>query len=108
MSFEDRFSARLFQGQVDVLRGSATVDPASVASGAAGQGTTTVSVPGAKVGDFVMAFPGVDTSSIDFSAVAVTDNIKITIQNLSGGAVDLASSTWRFMLFRPKGALAAI
>jgi hypothetical protein len=102
-------SPRMFHGIYDVIFGSAVVDPASVATGAAGQGSTTVTVTGAVLGDFVIFHPGVDTTSVQITcSVTAADTLKIMIQNLSGGAIDLASSTWRFTLLRPKSLLAAI
>jgi hypothetical protein len=96
---------RQFQALLDCIWGSATVDPASVATGAAGQGSTTVSIPGVALGDAVLAvFPGVDLTSVQVTAsVTAADTVKIMIQNLSGGAVDLTTSTWRFLIVRPKG-----
>lgn len=106
MAFNSRGVApRQFQALFDVIFGSAVVDPASVATGAAGQGSTTVSVPGVALGDAVLAFfPGVDLTSVQVTcSVTAADTVKIMIQNLSGGAIDLLTSTWRFVIARPKG-----
>lgn len=107
--FSKKASPAQFQSLVDVIFGSATVDPASVATGAAGQGSTTVTVTGAALGDAVIPFPGVDLTSVQVTAsVTAADTVKIMIQNLSGGAVDLASSTWRFLILRPKSKFLAV
>lgn len=101
-------SAQLFQEMFDIIVGSAVVDPASVATGA--NGNTTVTVPGLALGDTCLAFfPGVDLSNVQVTvSVTAANTAKIQVQNTSGGAVDLASSTWRFVFARPKGVLSKI
>jgi len=102
-------TARQFQSLVNVLYASATVDPADIA--AAGESTTSVTVAGVALGDAVIAFPGVDVSTggITFSlAVTAANTIKIMWSNASGDHINLASSTWRFLVLRPKGHFLAI
>jgi hypothetical protein len=84
---------------------SATIDPASVAAEATGSDTLTV--PGVALGDMVLGWS---------SGLAVTDNLVVQVtvsaantlkvqytnNNLAAGAaIDLASSTWRFVIGRP-------
>lgn len=75
------------------LRGTATWDPPSIASGA--KTTTTVTVTGAAVGD--PAYAGFSTAipaGITISAhVTATDTVTITLFNIDAGATDLASGT---------------
>lgn len=88
-----------------VLSGSATYDTASLADGAGA--TTTITVTGAALGDFVMVSAGVDLVGISVTAyVSATDTVAIRIQNESGGTVDLASTTIRVRVV-PQASFAA-
>lgn len=81
------------------LEGSKTYDPPSVANGA--QTTTTVTVPGAQVGDFALASFGGALSGMRLSAeITAADTATALFRNDSGGAVDLGSSTLRVAAFR--------
>lgn len=73
--------------------GSKTHDFASVASGAVA--STTVTVTGAALGDFALAWMSIAIPAGAFLAAQVTaaDTVTVTLVNLSGGAVDLASAT---------------
>lgn len=73
--------------------GTATWNPASVASGAAT--STTVTVTGAALGDLAdAAFSLAVPAGVVLSAeVTAADTVTVTLLNLSGGAVDLASGT---------------
>lgn len=74
--------------------GSATYDAANLID-AAGV-TTTVTVAGAQVGDFAIASLGVDTAGITVTAwVSAANTVSVRLQNESGGALDLASTTIR-------------
>lgn len=77
-----------------ILSGSATFDAASLADGA-GE-TTTVTVTGAALGDFVLVSHGVDLQGITVTGyVSATNTVSVRFQNESGGTLDLASSTLR-------------
>lgn len=78
-----------------ILTGSAVYDTASLADGAGV--TTTVTVTGAALGDFVLGVSlGLDLQGLTVTAyVSATDTVAIRIQNESGGAIDLASTTIR-------------
>jgi hypothetical protein len=75
------------------LTGSATWDPASVADGA--QVTTTVTVTGAALGDFLerISFSNSLGGLVLSGYVSATDTVTAVLSNASGGAVDLASGT---------------
>jgi len=76
----------------EVLTGSKTHDFASVADGA--QATTTVTVTGAALGDFCQASVGVNQAGVILHAyVSAADTVTVVLQNETGGAVDLASTT---------------
>lgn len=92
----------LFSG---ILTGSATWDAASIADG--DMESKDVTVTGAAIGDFVMASMGVDVVDLGVSAqVTATNVVTVTLLNNTGGAVDLASTTVRVVLF-PRAALVA-
>lgn len=74
---------------------SATVDPASVASGAATV-TGTVTVPNAALGDIAQATFSVTLAGLMLNAwVSASNTVSYNFLNLTGGAVDLASGTLR-------------
>lgn len=80
------------------LTGSAVYDAASLADGAGA--TTTVTVTGAALGDYALVSFGVDLQGMTVTAyVSAADTVSVRIQNESGGAVDLASTTIRALVF---------
>jgi hypothetical protein len=88
-----------------ILSGSATYDTASL-NDAAGA-TTTVTVTGAALGDFVMVSLGVDLAGISVTGyVSAADTVAVRIQNESGGTLDLASTTIRVRVI-PQASFAA-
>lgn len=77
-------------GELIPLQGSATYDPPSLADGAGA--TTTVTVPGAALGDFASASFSATTSGITITAwVSAANTVSVRFQNESGGTLDLAS-----------------
>lgn len=99
-----KFNRQQFQHLYDVVAlVTATVDPASLADGAGA--STDVTVTGAALGDFVEVGPGVDVADVTVSAfVTAANTVTIRVQNESGGAVNLASSTWNILVKRPAAA----
>lgn len=80
-----------------MLCGSATFDGANNADGVGQTGTITVT--GARVGDFVMISFGVDLAGqLVTGYVSANDTVSFRLQNESGGAVDLASTTVRALV----------
>ncbi len=74
--------------------GTATWDPPSVAAGA--QTTTTVSVPGASVGDTVTVSFSADLQGMQLTGyVSATDTVTVVLRNGTGGSIDLGSGTLR-------------
>jgi hypothetical protein len=72
--------------------GTATYDPASLADGAGA--TTTVTVTGAALGDYVdVSFSQALAGVLLTGWVSATDTVSVRFQNESGGVVDLASGT---------------
>ena len=81
---------------------TATLDSASVATGAAGAGTDTVTVPGVALGDMVIAMSvGVSEAGIVRRAyISASNTVTIATDNLTGSAVDLASTTVKLIIGR--------
>jgi hypothetical protein len=77
------------------LTGSATYDAANLVDGAGATGTITVT--GAALGDFVVGLSfGVDLQGITATGyVSAANTVSFRLQNESGGAIDLASTTVR-------------
>lgn len=88
----------LVRKQISEFVGSKTFDAASILDGAAE--ATTVTVTGAALGDFVTGVSlGVDLAGITVTAyVSAANTVTVRLQNESGGAVDLASTTLRVMV----------
>jgi len=79
-------------GELIPLQGSANYDPPSLADGAGT--TTTVTVPGAALGDFASAAFSATTSGITITAwVSAANTVSVRFQNESSGTLDLASGT---------------
>lgn len=80
---------------------SETADQASIADAAVG--ANDVSAPGAVLGDACIASLGVDVVDLGLGcAITAADVATVTLDNNTGGAVDLASTTFRVFLL-PKG-----
>jgi hypothetical protein len=79
-------------GELVPLQGKATYDPPSLVDGAGT--TTTVTVPGAALGDFASAAFSLATSGITITAwVSAANTVSVRFQNESGGTLDIASGT---------------
>lgn len=82
-----------------ILTGSATYDAPSLVDAAGA--TTTVTVTGAALGDFVLVSLSVDIAGITITGyVSAADTVSVRVQNESGGTVDLASATLRALVFK--------
>ena len=79
----------------NVIIGSTTYNPPSIAAGATT--STTVTVTGASLGDFVeMVSFSLDTQLITFSAyVSSANTVTVVLTNTTAGAIDLGSGTLR-------------
>lgn len=76
-------------GQVKV---TGTWDPGSVAAGA--KVSTTLTVSGASLGDFVLRSFSLDIQELTLTAdVSAANTVEVVLANLTGAAVDLASGT---------------
>lgn len=77
------------------LSATATYDPPSVASGS--QTSTTITVPGAAVGDTATCGHTTITADLWQMAcyVSAADTVRVVLKNHSGGAIDAASGTLR-------------
>lgn len=76
----------------NILNASKTWDPPSLATGA--QTTTTLTITGAAIGDFVLVSFSLSTAGLILRAdITATDTATIVLLNMTGGTVDLASGT---------------
>ena len=96
--------ARQFQGVYsEMWTVRVTADPSSVAAGA--EDSQTFTVPGLALGDMVIGWAaGVNiTADADIEVyVSAANTLTVRISNLNGStALDLGSSTWRFLVGRP-------
>lgn len=74
------------------FRGSAVYDPASLADGAGV--TTTMTVTGAALGDFVDVSFSLDLQGVALTGwVSAANTVSVRFQNETGGVIDLASGT---------------
>jgi hypothetical protein len=90
---------------------SVTWNPAAVATITTAE--QTVTVPGVKVGDLVVAYnkPTNTTGAMPVNArVSAADTVAVSFVNPTAGSVDPASEAWTFVIGRPEapGALPAI
>lgn len=90
---------------VFVATARAAVDPASVAAEASGD--TTISVPGALLGDFVLLsmetdrLTGVNAAIHAFVSAADTVTLHVTNNTVAAGAaIDIASTSMQVTVFR--------
>jgi actin-like ATPase involved in cell morphogenesis len=82
---------------------TATLDSASVASGAAGAATDTITVAGVALGDMVIGMSvGVSEAGVVRRAyVSAANTVTVATDNLTGSSVDLASTTIKLIIARP-------
>lgn len=82
------------------VSGSVAYDPPSLADGAGA--TTTVTVTGAALGDYVTPSFSLDLQGISVTAyVSSANTVAVRFQNESGGVLDLASGTLRAIARKP-------
>lgn len=83
----------------------ATFDPASVAAATSADNATTITIPGAKVGDLVIAFKPTTTAGtvVCDARVSAADTVQVTLGNFTAGALDPGSETWTFLIIQPDG-----
>ena len=80
------------------MNGSATWDTGSILDG--NEDATTVTVPGAKLGDFVFASFSLDVADLVLDAnVTAANTVSAVLANNTGAAIDLASGTVRALAF---------
>lgn len=80
-----------------------TVDFADAATGSGTFSSSDVTVPGVALGDIVMGVSaGVDTvDAVIAGAVTAANTVTLTLLNNTAGAVNLASTTVKFIVVRP-------
>lgn len=84
----------------DVILHREAVDPASIAAGAELSGTVTIT--GAALGDFVRVAIPVDVTDLIVDVrVTAADTVTWLLMNETASPIDLASSTWNFIVEQP-------
>ena len=80
-----------------------TVDFANAATGSGTFASVDVTVPNVALGDMLVAVSvGVDTiDGVIYGAVTAANTVTLTLLNNSGGAINLASTTCKFIVGRP-------
>lgn len=90
------------QGQGAIIKGTVTVNLASVAAAAVTE--TTLTISGATAGDIVVLVPpaaGLTAGLCVCDArVSAADTVKVRVINGSAGVIDEASGTWDYVLIR--------
>jgi len=85
-------------GQVKV---TATWDPGSIAAGAST--TTTITVAGAALGDFVLVSFSLDLQGMDVGGyVSAVNTVTVILSNLTGSAIDLGSGTVAVLVLKSR------
>jgi len=88
--------------RADILSGSTTWNPGSLADGV-GETSAPITVTDAKLGDFVWVSAPYDLQDMIVTGyVQAADTVEIRIQNETGGVIDLASGTWKVLVFKQK------
>lgn len=84
----------------NIRKGTFTLDPASIASGA--QAEQTVTITGVTTSDVVIVNPpaALEALIVGQARVTAADTVKFMLANNSGGAVDGASRTWTYVAIR--------
>lgn len=86
---------------VGQLATTATWNPGEVAVG--GKVSTTVTVSGAALGDFVLASFSLDLQELTLTAsVSATNTVEVVLANNTGSAVDLASGTLKVLVLQSR------
>jgi len=87
---------------VRVVKGAITVDPANLAANTAAEETLTLT--GAAVGDIVILQPpaaGINAGMLVCDVrVSAADEIKFRLLNSTGGAINVASADWNYLLIK--------
>jgi hypothetical protein len=86
----------------EVITYTAAFDAANAATGSGTFASSDVTVPGAELGDFVIASLAVDTvDTAVVAAVTAANTVTVTVLNNTAGAVNLASATLRLAVLKP-------
>lgn len=96
-------SAGIIQGNIaSITLLTAVVDLGSVAANTTEEETATV--PGVKVGDFVLVSKPTleDGLLLGTCRVSANDTVLIQVDNPTGSAINAASETLTFLVFRPE------
>jgi hypothetical protein len=93
----EKRALEVWNGYIDAFN---TVDPASLAAGASGS-PSTFSVPGARLGDFVVASFSLPTTGLQILAsVSANDTVAVAFVNPTAGIIDLAPGVVNVRVFK--------
>ncbi len=82
------------------LETTTTFDPPNMAT-ATGTTSAAITLTGAALGDFAMASAPYDLQGVVCTAyVSAANTVRIRLHNETGGAIDLASGTWRVRVYK--------
>jgi hypothetical protein len=83
-----------------ILRGTVAVDPASIAAGAAG--STVITIAGVKSTDIVVLEPpaALEAGLYPKGVIPGNGSVTLILGNPTAGAVDGASRTWTYKIYR--------
>lgn len=97
-------STNIVRGNVNrLILVQKTYDPAAIAAATSANNSVTLNVPGARTGDFVIAFKPTTTAGtvVCDARVSAADTVQVTLGNFTAGSLDPGSETWTFLLIRP-------
>lgn len=91
---------------IDFIDTSVTYNPANLADAA--RTSTTITVTGASLGDYVEVFPPAGYAAgpqgiLCYANVTAADTVTLYLQNNTGGAIDLASDSWMVRVHKRNG-----
>jgi hypothetical protein len=97
-------STNLIRGNINrMMLVQASYDPASVAANTTADNSTTITVPGARVGDLVIAFKPTTEAGLAVvdARVSAANTVQVVFGNFTGGGIDEGAETWTFLIIRP-------
>jgi parallel beta-helix repeat protein len=96
----DYGTKNLQQNMVTTIPGELVFDPGSIASGS-GETSSAISIIGAALGNPVIVAAPYDLQGMTATAyVDSTNSVRIRVDNNTGGAIDLASGTWKVWVLK--------
>lgn len=93
-------SSNIVSNNLPAYTGSIVWNPGNLVDGA-GETSSGITVTGASLGDFVLFSAPYDLQGITATGyVSASNTVTIRLQNETGGAIDLASGTWKVVVLK--------